>query len=288
MTHPHLSPLRSDPGYDELARRIGELSDGGQIDYFPSPGNWGDSLINAGCDEFFTAHQIVVRRLARTEASSVSDVDASRRLALVGGGGGWNRNWSSSIQFTDELSRRYREVLVLPSSYDPAIDGAYGQANVTRVARGAGASAQVAEFACHDMAFFSDFSIAPQQSLPYPLLALRRDKERNAAALTPDRNWDLSLLGNAWSPHRGFLELVARFAVIFTDRLHIAIAGAVLGADVRLLDGNYGKNAEVYEMSLHPTFPTVQLCEWDQVDWNGVIGMNPIGVSGYERGATGG
>lgn len=154
------------------------------------------------------------------------------------------------------------------------------------VARGKGPSSAVADLMCHDMAFFADFGIESQRKLPYPLIALRRDKERSHESVSPDRNWDLSLLGDATHSHKGLLDLICRFPSIYTDRLHIAIAGAVLGLEVHLLDGNYGKNAEVFDLSLRENFSKVTLSAWRDINWSDLTGFNPIGHSGYDGGVS--
>lgn len=49
---------------------------------------------------------------------------------------------------------------------------------------------------------------------------------------------------------RDLLNTVGRADVIITNRLHIGIAGALLGKRVQLYDNSYGKNRDVYQSSL--------------------------------------
>jgi exopolysaccharide biosynthesis predicted pyruvyltransferase EpsI len=49
---------------------------------------------------------------------------------------------------------------------------------------------------------------------------------------------------------RDLLGTIGRADVIVTNRLHIGVAGALLGKRVRLYDNSYGKIRDVYQASL--------------------------------------
>lgn len=95
--------------------------------------------------------------------------------------------------------------------------------------------------------------------------AWRGDRERHPMRIS-DEQHDLSRLfalrkGPQLFDQRRlsayfFLEAVKRFSSVHTDRLHVAIAGALLGKDVRLYGNSYYKNRAVYELSLR-RFPKV-------------------------------
>ena len=56
----------------------------------------------------------------------------------------------------------------------------------------------------------------------------------------------------------GFLATLSRPKVLHTDRLHVAIAGAIQGnSKVYLYPGSYHKNKSVYEHSIEPNFNNV-------------------------------
>lgn len=274
-----LNNLRGSAPFAELAGSIAMLADR-PLDFFASPGNWGDALINVGSRQFFTDNGFGVRELRRADLVEDAELDVSDRVAIVGGGGGWNQNWNSTIAFVEEASRRYHHVVVLPSSYDYDMLGDFDRKRVTLFTRAADAEIAGDTF-CHDMAFYCQTRAMPSQLLGNPLIAFRRDKERSAQAFDPDRNWDLSLLGTAETDPREFLLIVNRFRTIFTDRLHIAIAGAMLGRNVLLLDGNYRKNEGVFRASLEPNYPNVSLVSWAEVRAREVNGFEPMGDSGY-------
>lgn len=96
-----------------------------------------------------------------------------------------------------------------------------------------------------------------------------RSDEESAGWTIPRDNIDLS---SAFASHDGrygaaeavrsggaLVRYVNRFDVVNTDRLHVAIAGALLGKRVRLYVGNYYKIEAVYRASMRDRFPHVSL-----------------------------
>lgn len=68
------------------------------------------------------------------------------------------------------------------------------------------------------------------------------------------------------------LRFVARYEAVTTDRLHVAIAGALLGRDVALAANRYFKNRAVYEHSLRDRFPNLR---WTAEEGSGLaLGSN--------------
>lgn len=254
-----LMSLRDDPGFEHLAETVVQLSKGERFHFFPSFGNWGDSLINDGTTAHFSAHGFEFESRPRRE---LPDREMSKLppLAVVGGGGGWCQAWSSTPDFLEGVSRRYRNVVLLPTSFDLSVAG-LGLANVVYFSR----DRAVTEGAtyCPDMAFFLTVEHT-SYSMRYPLVCLRRDRERNADSVALDRNWDISLLGDSSTPSSGFVSIVSRFPLIYTDRLHVAIAGALAGRAVRLLEGNYPKARRVYEATMEGVYPDVSMMSWRQ------------------------
>ncbi|MBV1798187.1 polysaccharide pyruvyl transferase family protein [Siccirubricoccus sp. G192] len=100
------------------------------------------------------------------------------------------------------------------------------------------------------------------------LYAFRRDSEAQARQhwALPSNNVDLSVTARTVGDDRAsflvqaaaFLTQVAQFDRIFTDRLHVAIAGALLGRSVVMFDNDYGKNAAIYRLSLQERFDCVE------------------------------
>lgn len=91
---------------------------------------------------------------------------------------------------------------------------------------------------------------------------LRTDKEKNTSissrmAYDISLVWNSSCAGNKYTP-----EIVRQFAaafqypdIIVTDRLHAGILALLCGKEVYLLDNDYGKLSEVYQLSLQDKFP---------------------------------
>ena len=61
-----------------------------------------------------------------------------------------------------------------------------------------------------------------------------------------------------------FLELINKFDIVVTDRLHIGICATKLGKRVLLIDNSYKKLSEVYKNSLYK-FPNVKLTTVDDL-----------------------
>ncbi len=92
----------------------------------------------------------------------------------------------------------------------------------------------------------------------------RSDIEKTAIAI-PEDNLDASLAFNfgVTSPMKAsftvfhLLKFLDAFDVINTNRLHVAIAGALLGKQVNLSSNSYFKCQAVYDYSLKDAFPSV-------------------------------
>ncbi|MGB0415322.1 MAG: polysaccharide pyruvyl transferase family protein [Coraliomargarita sp.] len=95
---------------------------------------------------------------------------------------------------------------------------------------------------------------------------LRTDKE--ALTIPSEKNLDLSEMLSALQRRREqrlriadtFLHYVDRAERVVTDRLHVAIAGAILGKPTELYSGSYYKNEAVYAHSIAEQFPHVSFC----------------------------
>lgn len=250
--------LRADSGFHELADVISRHAKGEKFQFFPSPGNWGDSLINQGSIAHFEAHGFEFDILANREIPSRQGRQLPP-LAVVGGGGGWSRSWGSTPKFVHSVADLYQRVVLLPTSFELEV-APLGLRNVAYFSRDKSLSSTDAIY-CPDMAFYLDV----EESTPTmgrPLVCLRRDRERSPKSLDLERNWDISLLGNSAAPAGGFIDIVSRFPLIYTDRLHVAIAGALSGRQVKLLDGSYPKSRRVYHASMADAFPHVSLLSW--------------------------
>src|SRR5699024_6446130 len=99
--------------FKELARHIRNIGDE-PIVFIPSPGNWGDSLINAGTREFLRDFEIPYMERKRTEAHDLKNL--KRMHIVIGGGGGWCRFWHSTPEYVMAIRSKAMHVTVLPTS----------------------------------------------------------------------------------------------------------------------------------------------------------------------------
>ena len=241
--------------YDALAEHIRAI-DAAELVFVPSPGNWGDSLINAGSREFFDAYSIDYRevrreRLPRTD--KLRDVHV-----VIGGGGGWCRFWHTTPEFVAEVQPVAGFVTVLPTSFADAPVSPSEAENLKLFSRGrTSLERQDMPLAfCHDMAFHCSAFTVPNGKRGGTLRALRTDVEgRGDESHTDSR--DLSLEGDGFTDPRPLYHEIGRFTHVTTDRLHIGIAAAQLGLDVELLSSGCPKIEGVCDLSMKSVFPNV-------------------------------
>jgi len=94
--------------------------------------------------------------------------------------------------------------------------------------------------------------------------SFRTDLEKSELKL-PKYNYDVSsefgalIFNEKLSRSIGYhlLNFINQFRVINTNRLHIAISGAVLGKEVNFYQNSYWKNKAVYDFSMKTQYPNV-------------------------------
>jgi exopolysaccharide biosynthesis predicted pyruvyltransferase EpsI len=80
------------------------------------------------------------------------------------------------------------------------------------------------------------------------LIAFERTRNPSES-LIPEKNFDISHMGD--DGHKTLiLDVVKNFGSVNTDRLHVGVAGALLGKQVLLFVNNYHKSRSVFEYSL--------------------------------------
>lgn len=238
-----------------LEEIIKEISKDGPVYYIANPGNYGDSLIRYATLKFF--HDI---GLNFTELTSFKTKKKewwptlfhSNSTLIFGGGGAWCNLWNHE-KLVKKVSKRFRHVIILPSTYEitPSIS------NATFFCRGKYESKEHLPEAlfCHDMAFYLGSISAPKgNGTGY---FFRTDKESANKIDIPPSNHDLSATGDHNTPIYSFFDELAQFSIIMTDRLHVAIASSLMGKEVHLYAGSYFKNKEVFLSTLQEYFPNV-------------------------------
>lgn len=201
-------------------------------------GNIGDELIWAGTRALLAGHiyrELPVEGITEARGDTV----------LLPGGGAWSRHYHEYMPTLLAVAeRRFRRVIVLPSSYD------VGEDRVAEALRGSRAlffareevsfrriQGMCAAAAAHDCAFFFDFE-PYRRSGRGVLHAMRSDRESARLVAPPRDNNDIS--STATSLAEWLAEIAARERIV-TDRAHVMIAGAMLGKQVRYVPNGYHK-----------------------------------------------
>jgi len=232
--------------------------------YFPNPGNWGDGLIRHGTLKFFKEINLVFN-----EVSSLEELDylenkknqkkyfrffKRKSVVIYGGGGAWCELWNHSASYLSNLQDDYN-IIVLPSSYETN----YHMRNTifyTRDKFNSHINMPHATF-CHDMAFYIGNDFSNSQRGVGAGYFFRTDDESSGQINIPSENFDLSLEHEHLADISPFFEAINQFSVIYTDRLHVSIAAALLKKEVHLYPGSYFKNEAVYLSSLKDYFDNV-------------------------------
>lgn len=252
--------LRSAKEYQILASQIKELARGSRVIFSPSKGNWGDGLINFGTRQFFDIFGIEFEEV--NKSSLDGDLSEGRfrdEVVVMGGGGAWSRNFNAARRATQQIAKQAKSVVVLPTTYDLA---AVDAENVVYFARDRwGSLRNVADaYFCHDMAFFAELSVAEPSNRVWRLFAFRDDREGHGLNGLVSKNFDISRLGDGdYQFVDPFFNIVNNFKVVCTDRMHVAIVGAMLGRKVMLVEGNYAKSRDVFKSSIEKAYSNVTL-----------------------------
>lgn len=228
-----------------------------EVDFFRFPGNYGDSLIWHGTMKLLSALNIIP--VSVEETSQVKN-----KVLFIDGGGNFVDYYDDVRKFISKKHQAYTDIVIFPHTI-------FGQKQVDVLSRLKGNTTifcretETAEFvrvhakACkiflwHDCAFYNAFDMPAGGT--GTLNAFRSDCESVMESL-PSDNIDISYDGYATKPLIEFLNCLARFEQINTDRLHVAIASALLGKSVNLYPNSYFKNEAVFNYSLRQ-FPDVQ------------------------------
>src|SRR5262245_16975852 len=244
--------------------------------YVANFGNLGDALIACATYRFLDRHGLkydIVR--------SVDDVEGACVL-IAGGGNLIEGKYTDLSAFLKRCAARNR-VVVLPHSI-------VGNANLFRSLQDRVhifarelttyrfltniGIPQERVFLADDMAFglTDELRGAGQASNRAVLICLREDVESALPFKHPKSNFDVSkLIIHHWDDpvvaHHAtqiLLKIVADYEMIVTDRLHVAIAGALQGRQVKMLPNGYHKNRSVFELSMRH-FQNVAFVDFDEV-----------------------
>ena len=247
-----------------LAEVIRHHSRGEPVYLLGNTGNWGDALIRFGTERFLESFAIPYRRLSLdgslASRLTLRTASLSRAVLLCMGSGSWCGHFDYLPRTISQIRSRsrHRKIIVLPSTYDRTFD----LQDVLFFRRDECDSAvhMPVSIFCHDLAFFIGRIQAPEATQAR-LNCFRSDVESSGSHVIPAGNRDISAEGTESHEVHPFLEALARYREIHTDRLHVAVGGALLGREVHLYPGRYFKNRAIFSTSFKPNFGNVHWCE---------------------------
>lgn len=273
----------------ELIERLRAFS-GRRVLFHPLPGSAGDSLRQAATYQLFADLGI--------EFSVLSDADdVAGETLIIGGGGNLVPAFSSVRKTLLRAADAAREVIVLPQTVRGNEDLIERLGPTVEIfCRDAESYLHVLEHRsraharlAHDMAFLIDVerlradagpaadALVAQHAPARPFDRLMADaghrfffhKTRGRKKrIRPKSSIDISLAfktgtkpGEAEVGALALLTYLQGVQEIHTERLHVAIAGAMLGKRVYLYDDPLRIAGSAYRHSLHADYPKVQLIE---------------------------
>ncbi len=215
-------------------------------------GNVGDHLIWAGTRDLLAMGDLAWQPVA---VGDIAGADGSGRTLVVPGNSALHRFWHEWLPATLlEASRRYRRVVILASTIEPAVpvvEALLSQANVYAFTRDRRSYEAIKPFGravlAFDPALYAGIFDQPRSDAPWDapdarrggdvLVALREDQGSPLGPLglrpNPDVNRDLSLTATDLGE---LLDGVRAAGAVITDRLHVAVPAILLGTPVTYLD----------------------------------------------------
>lgn len=231
------------------------------VDFFRFGGNYGDSLIWHGTMKLLSELNI---RVDYVDLVS----EKKNKVLLIDGGGNLVDYYTDVRDFLTAKPALYNKIVILPHTIfgDKQIKILNNlQSDTTIFCREKVSVDFVAKnikkgkvYLWHDCAFYNSFEKSKVEGVG-TLNAFRSDQE-SILKMKPNPNNDISYNGYATKPLDGFLETLQKYNKINTDRLHVAIAAALLGKRVNFYPNSYYKNKAVFDYSLKK-FPNVNFIE---------------------------
>jgi exopolysaccharide biosynthesis predicted pyruvyltransferase EpsI len=244
--------------------------------YVANLGNLGDALIARATYQFLGRHGLKYQIVRSTD-------DVKDACVLIAGGGNLIEGKYTDLSAFLQRCGASNRIIILPHSimgnadlFRSVADRAHIFAREVATYRFLTSIGVPHErvFLADDMAFAltDELRNAEPMSKRAILMCLREDVESTLPFGYPKSNFDVSkLMIHHWDDpvvaHHAseiLLKIVADHEMIVTDRLHVAIAGAVLGRQVKLLPNSYYKNRGVFELSMQD-FHNVAFVNFDAI-----------------------
>lgn len=237
-------------------RILTELSKAEDITFFTCGGNIGDYLIWEGTRQ-------LIKSFKYTELTHKNVATAKGHTAVITGSGGWSKSHGTVPAVLTEIEKRFKNVIIFPSSYDTGVDTVKRALSNTKAkvfARELKSYRMIKDLCnaelAYDCAFFFDFAPYRIQGKGNGELRAYRTDEESDITEKPTKNYDISsrkVVDNLDS----WLRIIAQYERVYTDRAHIMIAAAMLGKTVYYTPSNYHKLPGIATFSLHE-YPVYQ------------------------------
>jgi len=239
---------------------------GVKVDFLANNGNIGDMLIHKSTMTLFSKFNIEVNIVNYNQQLS--------KVLFVSGGGNLIDKYNYLLNRLKQLLRKYNEIIILPHTYYGKETALFLKSNEKKfkiICRELNSYFFLKQYKINSASLFVSRDLAFYMSLEAfkmkgkgELHAFREDIEKTGALLS-HKNFDLSVqikVDNApfnlefwntdnWEEYlTNFIEIIASYSVVHTNRLHVAITAALLGKEVYLYPNSYYKNKGVYKFSL--------------------------------------
>ena len=205
-------------------------------------GNMGDHFMWAGADS--ALGDLFTSRL------DAADLPSSRGDTLVfPGNGAFAPSHHGYIPpLVHMAASRFRNVVILPSTFDVTLEETRDVLRLPNVIPLAREQVSSDAVGCPALLCCSVYAPLPSPTNSgKPLICLRTDAEASyQPAELLHRNRDISATATNLSE---WLAIIAASASVVTDRSHVMVAAVLLDKPVRLLEGNYFKNAAMAEFT---------------------------------------
>jgi exopolysaccharide biosynthesis predicted pyruvyltransferase EpsI len=231
-------------------------------------GNRGDGLIQEGTRTLLRKSGIAYKEFSFPK-------DTRGDILLISGCGAFSDDWDSGIKYTKRYLDFFDRIYILPASYDAAsskirffLSGL--SKKIFLYCREHDSFDKVKAivpfreniFLDNDMGFYIDYNMWKKDGQGI-LMAFRNDKERNReimsqltimaykmqALLLPGRT-NTDVMQGTHNEWERALEMISKFEKIYTDRVHVAIAAALLGKKTYIYPNANHIVRGVYEYSL--------------------------------------
>lgn len=246
-----------------LEETLRAFAEGETFIFVVNKGNWGDGLIRFATERFFRRNglpyaAIPLARALEATPDDLRQATGSKTVRMVYSGGGVFLQKYRMHKRMPALIERCKRMLVLPHTFAvPRAKLGFRDTDILfrRDQTGSVEYARDSIF-CHDMALSLD-RLTPSEKGSGVGHFIRGDVEKVEGMAVPEGNRDISAEGTESAPMAPFLDAIARFETIHTNRLHVAIAAGLMGRRVHLYANSYFKNRAIYDASLRQRFPNL-------------------------------